>query len=72
MPRLGDSVTEGTLTQWFKAVGDSVAAGEPIGEIGTDKVDVDLESPVAGTITALLVQPDETVPVGAVLARIAG
>jgi len=70
LPALGESVTEGTVTRWLKAVGDSVAVDEPIVEISTDKVDTEIPSPVAGVIQEILVQEDETVEVGAVLARV--
>jgi 2-oxoglutarate dehydrogenase E2 component (dihydrolipoamide succinyltransferase) len=68
LPALGESVTEGTVTRWLKKVGDTVAIDEPLVEISTDKVDTEIPSPVAGTIEQILVQEDETVAVGAVLA----
>ena len=64
MPALGESVTEGTITRWLKAEGDSVEVDEPIVEIATDKVDTELPSPVAGTVLRILVQEDETAEVG--------
>ena len=70
LPALGESVTEGTVTRWLKAVGDTVAVDEPIVEISTDKVDTEIPSPVAGVIQEILVGEDETVEVGAVLARV--
>ncbi len=70
LPELGESVTEGTVTRWLKAVGDDVAVDEPLLEISTDKVDTEIPSPVAGTLQEILVQEDETVNVGAALARI--
>ena len=70
LPELGESVTEGTVTRWLKQVGDDVAVDEPLLEISTDKVDTEIPSPVAGTLTEILVQEDETVEVGAVLARV--
>jgi len=70
LPELGESVTEGTVTQWLKAVGDEVAVDEPLLEISTDKVDTEIPSPVAGTLTEILVAEDETVAVGAELAII--
>ena len=70
LPALGESVTEGTVTRWLKSVGDSVAVDEPIVEISTDKVDTEIPSPVAGVVQEILVQEDETVEVGAVLARV--
>ncbi len=68
MPALGESVTEGTVTRWLKNVGDDVAVDEPLLEISTDKVDTEIPSPVAGTLLAIEVQIDQTVPVGARLA----
>ncbi|MFG6476656.1 2-oxoglutarate dehydrogenase, E2 component, dihydrolipoamide succinyltransferase [Microbacterium sp. P06] len=70
LPELGESVTEGTVTRWLKAVGDDVAVDEPLLEISTDKVDTEIPSPVAGTLQEILVAEDETVEVGAALARI--
>jgi 2-oxoglutarate dehydrogenase E2 component (dihydrolipoamide succinyltransferase) len=70
LPELGESVTEGTVTQWLKQVGDSVAIDEPLLEISTDKVDTEIPSPVAGTLLEIKVAEDETVEVGAELAII--
>jgi 2-oxoglutarate dehydrogenase E2 component (dihydrolipoamide succinyltransferase) len=70
MPALGESVTEGTVTRWLKQVGDTVAIDEPLLEVSTDKVDTEIPSPVAGTLLEILVAEDETVEVGAVLARV--
>jgi len=70
LPELGESVTEGTVTRWLKQVGDDVAADEPLLEISTDKVDTEIPAPFAGTLQEILVNEDETVEVGAVLARI--
>jgi 2-oxoglutarate dehydrogenase E2 component (dihydrolipoamide succinyltransferase) len=72
MPALGESVTEGTVTRWLKQEGDEVAVDEPLLEVSTDKVDTEIPSPVAGTLTRILVQEDETVPVGADLAVVGG
>ncbi|GAA1239446.1 2-oxoglutarate dehydrogenase, E2 component, dihydrolipoamide succinyltransferase [Janibacter melonis] len=72
MPALGESVTEGTVTRWLKAEGDEVEVDEPLLEVSTDKVDTEIPSPVAGTLTSILVQEDETVEVGADLAVIGG
>jgi pyruvate dehydrogenase E2 component (dihydrolipoamide acetyltransferase) len=72
MPALGESVTEGTVTRWLKQVGDSVEVDEPLLEVSTDKVDTEIPSPVAGTLTEIVVAEDETVPVGAPLAIIGG
>lgn len=68
LPQLGETVTEGTITRWFKKVGDQVAADEPLFEVSTDKVDTEVPSPIAGTITQILAQEGDTVPVGAVIA----
>src|SRR5436190_11676638 len=70
MPQLGVSVSEGTLVTWHKAVGDDVAYEETICDVATDKIDIECPSPAAGVVAELLVQPDQTVPVGTVLARI--
>lgn len=72
LPALGESVTEGTVTRWLKKVGESVAVDEPLVEVSTDKVDTEIPSPVAGVVEQILVQEDETVQVGAVLAIIGG
>ncbi|HEX4729891.1 MAG TPA: dihydrolipoamide acetyltransferase family protein [Solirubrobacterales bacterium] len=72
MPHMGVSVEEGTVIEWHKEVGDAVAEGELICEIATDKVDTEVLSPAAGTITAILVEVDETVPVGAPLCELDG
>ncbi|UFU04849.1 2-oxoglutarate dehydrogenase, E2 component, dihydrolipoamide succinyltransferase [Ruania halotolerans] len=68
MPALGESVTEGTVTRWLKAVGDTVEVDEPLLEVSTDKVDTEIPSPVAGVLEKILVEEDETVEVGADLA----
>jgi 2-oxoglutarate dehydrogenase E2 component (dihydrolipoamide succinyltransferase) len=70
LPALGESVTEGTVTRWLKKVGDTVAVDEPLVEVSTDKVDTEIPSPFAGVIEQILVQEDETVQVGGVLAII--
>src|ERR1043166_1405751 len=70
-PQMGDSVTEGTVLEWLRQVGDSVAVEEELVEISTDKVDAAVPSPVAGTLAEILVQADEPVPTGTVLCRIA-
>ena len=72
MPALGESVTEGTVTRWLKQEGDEVAVDEPLLEVSTDKVDTEIPSPVAGTLTKILAQEDETVEVGGALAVIGG
>src|SRR3954471_1501428 len=71
LPAMGESVTEGTVLEWRKRVGDTVEADEPIVEVSTDKVDAEGPAPASGTLTAIHAQPDETVAVGAVLGEIA-
>jgi pyruvate dehydrogenase E2 component (dihydrolipoamide acetyltransferase) len=70
MPQLGETVTEGTITRWFKQVGDTVSIDEMLFEVSTDKVDTEVPSPVSGTITEIVVPEGETVEVGVVLAVI--
>ena len=70
LPALGESVTEGTVTQWLKSVGDDVAVDEPLLEVSTDKVDTEIPSPIAGKLLEIKAEEDETVEVGAVLAVI--
>jgi pyruvate dehydrogenase E2 component (dihydrolipoamide acetyltransferase) len=72
MPQMGESITEGTLTKWLKKVGDTVSRDEPIFEISTDKVDAEIPSPIAGTLTEIKVQEGQTVSVGAIVAVIGG
>jgi 2-oxoglutarate dehydrogenase E2 component (dihydrolipoamide succinyltransferase) len=70
LPQLGETVTEGTITQWFKQVGDTVAADEPLFEVSTDKVDTEVPSPIAGVVSEIRVAEGETVEVGTVIAVI--
>jgi 2-oxoglutarate dehydrogenase E2 component (dihydrolipoamide succinyltransferase) len=70
MPQLGETVTEGTITKWFKQVGDTVAEDEPLFEVSTDKVDSEVPSPTSGTLVEIKVPEGETVDVGVVLAVI--
>ncbi|NCV96333.1 MAG: 2-oxoglutarate dehydrogenase, E2 component, dihydrolipoamide succinyltransferase, partial [Actinobacteria bacterium] len=70
MPALGESVSEGTVTRWLKAVGDQVNADEPLLEVSTDKVDTEIPAPTSGTLLSIDVAVDSTVPVGARLATI--
>jgi pyruvate dehydrogenase E2 component (dihydrolipoamide acetyltransferase) len=70
MPQLGETVTEGTITRWFKQVGDQITEDEPLFEVSTDKVDSEVPSPVSGVLSEILVPEGETVDVGAVLARV--
>jgi 2-oxoglutarate dehydrogenase E2 component (dihydrolipoamide succinyltransferase) len=72
VPTLGESVTEATIGQWFKKVGDTVAADEPIVELETDKVTIEVPAPAAGVLEAIAAQPGETVDVGALLGAIGG
>ncbi len=70
LPALGESVTEGTISRWLKAVGEEVAVDEPLVEVSTDKVDTEIPSPVAGTLLEIRFQEDEDAEVGDVLAII--
>ncbi len=70
MPQLGETVTEGTITRWMKAVGEAVERDEPLFEVSTDKVDSEVPSPAAGVLTEILVPEGETVEVGVRLAVI--
>src|SRR5687767_14718952 len=72
MPRLGESVTEGTVTRWLKKEGDRVEVDEPLLEVSTDKVDTEIPSPAAGILQKILVAEDETAEVGSELALISG
>ena len=72
MPQLGETVTEGTITQWFKQIGETVAMDEVLFEVSTDKVDSEVPSPVAGVLTEILAAEGDIVEVGQVLARIGG
>ncbi len=69
MPEMGESVTEGTVLEWHKQEGEAVAEGETVVEVSTDKVDAEVPAPASGTIAKILVQPDETVQIGQVLAE---
>ena len=71
MPQMGESIVEGTLTKWLKKAGDSVERDEPLFEISTDKVDTEIPSPSAGTLSEVLVQEGQTVGINTVVARIA-
>ncbi|HEY2166354.1 MAG TPA: 2-oxo acid dehydrogenase subunit E2 [Jatrophihabitantaceae bacterium] len=70
MPRLGESVTEGTVTRWLKQEGEHVDADEPLLEVSTDKVDTEVPSPASGTVLSIKVREDETVEIGVELAVI--
>src|SRR5512138_2892826 len=71
VPALGESGTEATIGQWFKKEGEAVKADEPVVELETDKVTVEVPAPAAGVLQTIAVQPGETVNVGAVLGAIA-
>ena len=68
LPQLGETVTEGTITRWFKKIGDTVAEDEPLFEVSTDKVDTEVPSPIAGVLTEIRVAEGDTVAVGTVIA----
>jgi 2-oxoglutarate dehydrogenase E2 component (dihydrolipoamide succinyltransferase) len=70
MPQMGESIVEGTVTKWYKKVGDRVERDEPLFEISTDKVDTEVPSPTSGTLTEILVTEGTTVQVNTVVARI--
>ncbi len=70
MPELGESVEEGVITRWLKAVGETVEAGEPLVEVATDKVDTEIPAPCAGVIRELVVDENATVAIGDLLAVI--
>ena len=70
MPALGESVTEGTVTRWLKNVGDAIAMDEALLEVSTDKVDTEIPSPVAGTVSEIFAPADSVIPVGGKLAAI--
>jgi 2-oxoglutarate dehydrogenase E2 component (dihydrolipoamide succinyltransferase) len=70
MPQLGETVTEGTVANWYKKVGDTVKADEPLFDVETDKVTTEIPSIATGVVKAILVEAGATVPVGTVLAVI--
>ena len=70
MPQMGESITEGTIVKWLKKVGDTVGRDEPLLEISTDKVDAEIPSPAAGTLTEIVAKEGEVIAVNAVIARI--
>ncbi len=70
LPQVGESVTEGMIGQWLKKVGDSVEKYEPLVEVVTDKVNMEMPSPVSGILTEILVKEGETIPMGTVIAEI--
>ena len=70
LPSLGESVTEGIITQWFKKVGDTVARDEPLFEVSTDKVDSEMPSPASGVLIEILAEEGDTVETGSRVAVI--
>ena len=68
LPQLGETVTEGTITRWFKKVGDPVKVDEPLFEVSTDKVDTEVPAPISGVLLEIRAQEGDTVPVGAIIA----
>src|ERR1700736_4537769 len=70
MPQMGESIVEGTLTKWLKQPGEHVERDEPLFEISTDKVDTEIPSPAAGTLSEVLVEEGKTVGINTVVARI--
>jgi len=72
MPKMGDAMTEGKVVRWYKKAGEAVKKGEPVAEIETDKVNLDLEAESDGTLGELAAQEGQVVPVGGLLARILG
>ena len=72
MPQMGESIAEGTVTKWFKQVGDTVERDEPLLEISTDKVDTEIPAPTSGVLSAIKVQEGETVPINTVIGVIGG
>ena len=70
MPKMGESIVEGTIIEWRKSVGDSIEVDEILLEIGTDKVDSEIPSPNAGIVTELLAEPNDVIDIGVVIARI--
>lgn len=70
LPKWGTAMEDGTISNWYVSVGDSVEAGEPLAEVSTDKVDADVESPATGIVIEILASIGETIGVGTVIARI--
>src|SRR5215472_15832229 len=70
MPQMGESIVEGTLTKWLKKPGEHVERDEPLFEISTDKVDTEIPSPAAGTLSEVLVEEGKTVGINTIVARI--
>src|SRR6266487_3398660 len=72
IPQIGQSIAEATILKWFKQPGESVEKGEPLVEIGTDKINTEIPAPESGIVEKLLVAEGETVPVETVIAMISG
>ena len=70
VPSLGESVTEATVSKWLKQVGETVDSDEPLVELETDKVNVEVPSPLSGTLTSIKVKEGDTVEVGALLGEV--
>ncbi|SVE00780.1 uncharacterized protein METZ01_LOCUS453634, partial [marine metagenome] len=70
MPKMGESITEGTILEWKKRIGDSINKDETLLEISTDKVDSEIPSPATGTVLEIIAEVNDTIPVGEVIARI--
>ena len=70
MPKMGESITDGTILAWHKSVGESISKDEPLLDIGTDKVDSEIPSPASGKILEIKFNINDTVPVGEVIAII--
>ena len=70
MPKMGESITEGTILEWYKKVGEPIAQDETLLEIGTDKVDSEIPAPNGGIVIEILAQPNDVIDVGEVIARI--
>src|SRR5579863_3811549 len=70
MPQMGESIVEGTLTKWLKKPGDHVERDEPLFEISTDKVDTEIPSPAAGTLSEIVVEEGKTVGINTIVGRI--
>ena len=72
MPQLGMTMTEGSVVRWLKQPGERIEKGEPLFEVETDKVTMEVESPAAGLVSEILLEPGKNVPVGTVIAAIGG
>ncbi len=70
MPEMGESVTEGTVLEWHVSEGDAVEEGQTMVEVSTDKVDAEVPAPASGTVSKILVQPDDEIEVGKPMAEI--